>query len=1273
MILELLQNVALLVTLSVGLQVLARRFHRPGVPYQLTAGVLFGAVGVTAMMTPMHFAPGVIYDGQTVILSLAGFIGGPLTATTAALIATGYRLLLGGAGALVGIFVIVQSTVFGVVFYYLRRRNPHWEQPLRIWVLGLVVHIAMLLTQLLLPENLGRVVLPVIGPSVLFLYPLAFLVTALVFLGNEQRRALDVVLTTQNHMLEMIATGAPLTATLNALVKEIEAQLPSLKASILVLDETGRYLHYAAAPSLPAAYVADTDGIEIGDGVGSCGTAIWRRRQIIVENIATDPLWADYRTLALRHNLRASWSTPIFDDADHVLGTFAMYYDKPTLPTVSHLQLIEQATHLASIAITRDRQEQVLRAERDFAHRVMDTMSEGLSVTDAQEHITYANQAFADMVGWKPAEMLGVNPFDFAILEDSESFQNQLAELRAQGIRSSYELRLRHKDGHELPALISGAPYVRDGRFLGTIAVITDLSERVRVENALRESEERYRGLIDTSPFAIGVFQHGKIVFANRAAAQLLGVAAPSTLVNKPVGEVVAAEELAGALGHIRQILTSGTGLYAAENRVLRADGRCVPVEVIAAPFRLDGHPAVQVIAQDITERKRRQRELSAQAQIAQALSQTAELQPLLERILEAAIHAVETASKGSILLPDANDILQIQAVYGYHDPCIPTVRFARNFGYGARAVQERRPLLIADVRSDPEIAYVGGVEEIGTVQSAIVAPLTVGGAIIGVIALDNTERRAAFDKDDLSVLTNIAATAALVIERAQLFEEINMQARQMTQIMQTAPQGLLLINAEGRVLMANPMGERDLTILAGAQPGDIVSHLGEWSLSEFLQIPSIGPWHEVDVKERVYEIIARPVPGEHEPEQWVVLIDDVTRARQIREQAEQQERLATVGQLAAGIAHDFNNILNVILLHAQMASIQPGSSNDQRQRMKVIVDEAHNASNLIRQILDFSRQSLLQRQPVDLASLLAEQVQLLERAFPETITMELTPDTELAGNAYQVDADPTRLRQVLMNLAINARDAMPEGGKISFKLERVTKTQQTASLSGVAAGEWIRLTVADTGTGIPPETLPRIFDPFFTTKGPDKGTGLGLAQVHGIIAQHDGQLTVESEMGCGTRFIIHLPALDDGHVVIATPAAAEAPTGYQHLVLLVEDNPALRMAMTDMIESLDYAVVAASNGREAMQQMTARGADFALVLSDVVMPEMGGIALVHALREHNWATPVILMSGHPLDGEMDSLKDVAISGVLPKPCSMDMLAQTLAAAAKPTPHADAV
>lgn len=1260
MILELLQNVALLVTLLVGLQLLGRRLEQPGRLYKLAAGVLFGLVGVVAMMTPLAFAPGLIYDGRSIILSLAGFIGGPLTAAVAVTISIIYRVWLGGVGAVVGVLVIIESGVLGTIFYFLRRRHPFWEQPLGLWLIGVIVQLAMLATQLLLPGKLGWEAVPAIAPSVLLLYPLGFMASALVFLDFQRRRRLEETLASNSRILEMIAAGEPLSATLEQLTSEIERRAPGLIASMLLLDEDGIHLRHSAKLTLPLPYVEATDGVAIGEGVGSCGTAAWRRAQVIVEDIATDPLWADYRDLALRYGLRACWSTPIVDTAGSVLGTFALYYHRPRKPTDYHIGLIRQATHTAAIAITRHRQEEALRAERDFARAVIDTMGEGLSVTDVEQRLTYVNSAFAAMLGLSAEEVVGHLATEF-VVEDDLAVINQAVAERQRGLRSSYDLRLRGVDNHVTPVLVTGVPRLRNNQYSGAIAVITDLSERILAEQALRESEERYRLLVDNLPHAIGVAQDRLLVFANRATADLLGAVEPSVLCGREVMSFVVPEEVSRTAERVQRMLAGESDLYPAESTCLRLDGSRVPVEVVAAPFIYGGRAAIQIIAQDITVRKRREREVQAQAQIAQALAESIDLQPLLKRILAAAVYAVDAADKGGIVLVDGDGTLRINALTGYDDERLQGFRFPVDSGYAARAYSEGRPLLVDDLQADSELAYTGEIEELREIKSAMAAPLIVRGEVTGVIGLDNVRRHNAFDADDLSVLTNIAATAALVLERARLFEEMNTQARQMAQIMQAAPQGVLLFNAGGQVMMANRVGTRDLSILAGAKVGDVIERLGDQPLTHLFGTPPTGPWYEARAGNRTYEIIARPISDGTTPEQWVVLIDDVTHSRQVRQQAQLQERLATVGQLAAGIAHDFNNILSIILLQAQMAKQIAGLTEQARDRMDVIVAQTQHATDLVRQILDFSRQSMLMRQPVDLKALCIEQVSLLERALPEVINIQF--EHEINAD-YVVNGDATSLRQIIMNLAINARDAMPDGGTLRIGLATLCfTTERETPLAGMGVGEWVRLSVADSGVGIPSGILPHIFDPFFTTKDPGKGTGLGLAQVHGIVAQHEGHLAVETGVNTGTTFYIYLAAVADSQDAGSGRRAGGLPRGEGETILLVEDNQILRLALTDMLESLNYAVVDASNGREALARRAEHGDGIAVVLSDVVMPEMGGIALAHALRMQGVAKPIILMSGHPLDEETQTLHEAGVRAWLSKPCTLEDLAQSLAEA----------
>jgi CheY-like chemotaxis protein len=373
------------------------------------------------------------------------------------------------------------------------------------------------------------------------------------------------------------------------------------------------------------------------------------------------------------------------------------------------------------------------------------------------------------------------------------------------------------------------------------------------------------------------------------------------------------------------------------------------------------------------------------------------------------------------------------------------------------------------------------------------------------------------------------------------------------------------------------------------------------------------------------------------------------------------------VGQLAAGIAHDFNNIMATIVLYSQMSARADGVPDPIRERMVTINQQALHATKLTRQILDFSRHSVLERRSFDLFPFLKEQVRLLERTMPESIEIKL----DYGPGEYIVNADPTRMQQMVTNLSVNARDAMPEGGTLRIGLERIrVEDRREAPLPELEAGVWVQVTVSDTGIGIPPDALLHIFDPFFTTKPASEGTGLGLSQVWGIVKHHEGHIDVTTQEGEGTTFTVYLPALQASQpMALLQEELLTLPQGQGETILVVEDNTDAREALVDSLRVLNYRVLAAANGREALDlfKQHAEKADhtrrIALVVSDVVMPEMGGVALLHALREKNYKGQIIMLTGHPMHDTDDDLRLQGVMEWLQKPVSLEQLADVLARA----------
>lgn len=371
-----------------------------------------------------------------------------------------------------------------------------------------------------------------------------------------------------------------------------------------------------------------------------------------------------------------------------------------------------------------------------------------------------------------------------------------------------------------------------------------------------------------------------------------------------------------------------------------------------------------------------------------------------------------------------------------------------------------------------------------------------------------------------------------------------------------------------------------------------------------------------------------------------------------------QQERLAAVGQLAAGVAHDFNNILTSILGFAELLQLSPDTPETAREDVGRIISSGQRAARLIRQLLDFSRKSIHRPQQLKLIPFLNETIRFFQWAIPENIRLSL----EIESGEFLVEADPVQLQQMLTNLVINARDAMPTGGELKLKIAGVEAKGEAICVGCNQAieGEWVALVVSDTGSGIPAELLPRIFEPFFTTKEVGQGSGLGLAQVLGIVQQQAGHITVASQDGQGTTFTVYLPPLEPRQSNAEPAEPILLQQGQGETILLVEDDPTVLAVTGTMLEHLGYQILTATNGREALAVYEEHQAVIALVLSDIVMPDMEGDALFNFLKAQNDSIKMVLMSGYPLDREGALLLEQGVVEWLQKPLSLRGLGQVI-------------
>jgi two-component system cell cycle sensor histidine kinase/response regulator CckA len=393
----------------------------------------------------------------------------------------------------------------------------------------------------------------------------------------------------------------------------------------------------------------------------------------------------------------------------------------------------------------------------------------------------------------------------------------------------------------------------------------------------------------------------------------------------------------------------------------------------------------------------------------------------------------------------------------------------------------------------------------------------------------------------------------------------------------------------------------------------------------------------------------------------------ETTARRALENQINQSQKMEMVGQLAGGIAHDFNNVLSAIMMANDFLLNAHKPTDPSFQDIMQIKQNATRAATLVRQLLAFSRRQTLRPQVLDLGDALSDLRILLQRLIGEKVKLDLVHGRDL----WPVKADVSQFEQVIVNLAVNARDAMPEGGKLTIRTAAVTASEAgQLAYKGLPAADFVRIDISDTGSGIPADIREKIFEPFFTTKEVGKGTGLGLSTVYGIVKQTGGFIYVDSEEGQGTTFHIFLPrhhpeqeTQADVEAAAGNGAVKKEPSGAKRTdltgegtILLVEDEEGLRSLNARGLRSRGYSVIEASNGVEAMEALEEKNGAVDLVVSDVVMPEMDGPTLLKAARQRNPSIKIIFVSGYAEDAFEKSLPENQQFAFLPKPFTLSQL-----------------
>jgi two-component system cell cycle sensor histidine kinase/response regulator CckA len=456
------------------------------------------------------------------------------------------------------------------------------------------------------------------------------------------------------------------------------------------------------------------------------------------------------------------------------------------------------------------------------------------------------------------------------------------------------------------------------------------------------------------------------------------------------------------------------------------------------------------------------------------------------------------------------------------------------------------------------------------------------------------------------ALISRIMPTA---LERHQAFKH----HRQVENLVSATPDAVIVTDLDGVVQFANKAGVDLFSNIADLVGAPLPFEIHEGEISR-LEVGSAEERRCVDIRVSRCDWARAPA--------FLVSIRETTEQVRLSERLGQAQRMEAMGLLAGGIAHDFNNLSLAILFNAEYLRDQYLEGDKTRMVLDEIIQAVDQASSLTRQLLAFSKRQPIAPRPLDLSSAVSGVLAILRRTLPENIVIERETDTDL----WPVNADPGQMEQLVLNLAINARDAMPDGGRLKIALHNRVLERGNDSLP---SGAYVALTVGDTGRGIPADLIERIFEPFFTTKGAGRGSGLGLATCYGIVERAQGRISVESKVADGSTFTVLLPRAKGAAPSQAAAAGKEEPKRGSATVLLVEDNVAVRSSMFRALEGQGYTVLTAGDGKEAIDVIDSRKASIDLVLSDVVMPNMNGYELSDLLAVRHPALKMVLMTGY--------------------------------------------
>ncbi len=990
-----------------------------------------------------------------------------------------------------------------------------------------------------------------------------------------------------------------------------------------------------------------TTGIKISvddrpEGQGPSGTALRENRTFVCNDFLNDPNTGPWREAAQRAEIKSSIALPLRQQGK-VIGALTVYAGEVNAFGSEEVELLEESAgdisfsldHLAREAAAKQAQ-QALREREEMLATVFEQAVDAIALVDAETgQFVEFNQAAHQGLGYSQAEFARMSIADIQAEHSPAQIRENIAATLVLPKGIVVESRHRRKDGEVRDVRISARGLKIKGKAYLS-AMWTDITESKRAEQVLRQSEERFRRLFDLAPVPLALSnQQGVVTYVNAQATRLFGYSStdiptlehwwtqayPDAAYRQEMAEIwqqrlQKARELRGPVDPM-------------ECRVTCKDGQVRTVEISAIELEQE----LLVTFFDLTQRRETEEALLHEQEFTLALLEN----------LDAGVVACDAHGKLRLFNRAARE---------WHG--LGPMDVSQEHWAGRYDLYEADGETPMNLQSVP-LSRAMRQEKVRGARMAIMAKGHLPRHIIAnaspVVSADSRQ---------------LGAVAVMHDITEQLKSQDQMQLQSTA--LNAAANVIVITDKSGDIVWANDAFTRHtgytLEEALGHNPRMLKSGLQSKEFYERLwaTVTAGEVWHG-ELKNRrkdgtlfEEEMTITPVrSATGKITHFVAIKQDITERRNLEKQYLRAQRMEGVGLLAGGIAHDLNNVLAPILMSAELLRYNE-LPPDVLNMIETVETCAKRGADIVKQVLTFARGIEGEKGPVQLRHLIKDMVRMANETFPRNIHTK----TRVTGDLHSIKGDATQLHQVLLNLGVNARDAMPAGGELIFTASNVRLTEgNLRAHPSLKPGEYVKLEVSDTGMGIPSEVMDRIFDPFFTTKEQGKGTGLGLSTVMGIVRGHGGAIEVESTPGHGTKFIVILPALPAGSVGDAHKEKTTLPQGRNELVLLVDDEPGILMIGETLLKRSGYRALTAANGVDALAVFLQNREEIKLVITDIMMPAMDGVALITQLRRLRPEIRCIAASG--LMGTQDQMRveELKANGVrhfLTKPFTIEAL-----------------